>query len=104
MVYIISKAKNILSDRIHNLEYLRSTKLGFKGKGIRKSEFVAKTHFLSPLFIEFYPIALDKLITVILIYGFTAKFNLFLSLINYFCHFLKSIFGEKICCKRKISN
>ena len=39
MVYIISKAKNILSDRIHNLEYLRSTK-------IRKSEFVAKTSLI----------------------------------------------------------
>ena len=97
MVYIISKAKNILSDRIHNLEYLRSTK-------IRNSEFVAKTHFLSPLFIEFYPNALDKLITIILIYGFIAKFYLFLSLINYFCRFFKSIFGEKNCCKRIISN
>ena len=45
MVYIISKAKNILSDRIHNLEYQRSTKLGFKGKEIRKSEFSGKDSF-----------------------------------------------------------
>ncbi len=36
----------VWSIRIHSLKYLRSAALGCKDIGIRKSEFVAKTHFL----------------------------------------------------------
>ena len=36
----------ILANRIHSLKYLRSTALGLKDIGIRKSEFVTKTQFL----------------------------------------------------------
>jgi len=35
-----------LSNRIHSLEYLRSTTLESKDTGFRKAEFVAKTQFL----------------------------------------------------------
>ena len=38
--------KNIWSNRTHTLKYLRSTTLGGKHIGNRKSEFVAKTQFL----------------------------------------------------------
>ena len=37
----------IWSNIIYSLEYLRSTTLGCKDKGIRKSEFVVQTQFLS---------------------------------------------------------
>jgi len=40
----------ILSNIIYSLEYLRSTTLGCKDKGIRKSEFVVQTQFLSCFF------------------------------------------------------
>ena len=35
-----------LINKIHSLKYLRSTKLGCNDTGIRKSEFVQRTHFL----------------------------------------------------------
>ena len=43
---LIFQAEMILSNRIHNLVYLRSTTLGCKDIEIRKSEFVVKTQFL----------------------------------------------------------
>jgi len=44
--FLIFQTWIILSNRIHSLKYLRSTTLGCKDIGIRKSEFVAKTQFL----------------------------------------------------------
>ena len=40
------KAKTIWSSRKNSSKYQRSMTLGCKDKGIRKSEFVAKTQFL----------------------------------------------------------
>ena len=36
------------SNRVYSLKYLRSTTLGCKDRGIKISEFVGKTQFLSP--------------------------------------------------------
>ena len=44
---LIFQIQVIWSNRIHSLKYLRSTTFGFKDIVIRKSEFVAKTQFLS---------------------------------------------------------
>ena len=43
---MIFKTKNIGSNIIYSLKYLRSTTLGLEDIGITISEFVAKTHFL----------------------------------------------------------
>ena len=45
--YLIFKTTIIWSNRILSLKYLRSMPLGYKDIVIRKSEFVANTHFLS---------------------------------------------------------
>ena len=45
----------IWSTRVHSLKYLRSTTLGYKDMGIRKSEFVTKTQFLCLYFEKLIP-------------------------------------------------
>ena len=47
------KAEIILSNRVHSLKYPRSTRVGCKDIGKRKSEFVAKTQFLFDFFQHF---------------------------------------------------
>ena len=44
---LIFQTKIIWCNRIHSLKYLRSTTLDFRDIGVRKSEFVTKTQFLS---------------------------------------------------------
>ena len=49
---LICQTQIIWSIRIHSLKYLKSTTLGCKDIGIRKSEFVAKTQFILMAHIE----------------------------------------------------
>ena len=46
-ISLIFQTQIISSNIIHSLKYLRSTTISCKDIGIRKSEFVAKTQFLS---------------------------------------------------------
>ena len=47
MAHTINISINIWSNKIHRLKYQGSTTIGCKDIEIRKSEFVAKTQFLS---------------------------------------------------------